>query len=361
MDDTKIEQFRLAIKNKNKICRVVCDEAHLIKNPLTFAADSILRINADFFIGVTATPMINRITDMRGYLCQIAKGKSLGLNLPNDIDSLISIYHADFDPEVNLPTNSLGETSESIIPANNKTKTSEMVHTAIKEKFPIHILCPEAYRMIGNKSKWSTDAARNVLKPILDIIQLRRILSKPFETIDGKFVRPGEDIPHYTVTTVELVLPKRLQQVYDEMTAEWRRKLNLGEEDAGSSYTKVKQSNEVVEGSLNNEAYRGLMVATFDLQLGRYLKKKRKGVPIAGSDEVQQWSNMDDDHGVSVKFKKCRPRGAHYIPPPTNRIDAANVHMAESVKMQAMVAQLATWKAGQHRALVYFNWPVTQL
>ncbi|KAF7916663.1 hypothetical protein BELL_1231g00040 [Botrytis elliptica] len=87
----------------------------------------------------------------------------------------------------------------------------------------------------------------------------------------------------------------------------------------------------------------------------------RKGIPIAGSDEVQQWSNMDDDHGVSVRFKKCRPRGAHYLPPPTNRIHTANVHMAESVRMQAMLAQLSTRMQGEHCALVYFNWTVSQV
>lgn len=348
------------LKNKKKIGRVVADECHLIKNPRTFAADSILRIEADTFIGVSATPMVNRINDMRGYLCQIAKGKDLGFKLPSDLDSLLSIYRPGFRPAIDFPTDNLGEESDLILRENDGSKTAEMVHDAVKKNFPIHILCPAAYRTIGQKSKWAANVAKDVLKPILNAIQLRRILSRSFETMDGIFIRPGEQIPHYTVTTVELELPRRFQQQYLQMTAEWRRRLNLGDGELNPAMTKVKQGNEDVEGSLNNEAYRGLMVATFDLQLGRYLKTKRKGVPIATSAEVFRWAEEDDDHGITLKYKKCRPKGAYYIPCPADRVNAANAHIAESVKLQAMAAQLAKWKQQNHRALVYFYWPICQ-
>ncbi|KAI9640762.1 hypothetical protein NHQ30_011071 [Ciborinia camelliae] len=359
-EEGKLEEFRLAIKNKHKIGRVVCDEAHLIKNPKTFAADSILRIKAEFFLGVSATPLINRITDMRGYLCQIAKGRHLGFNLPNDLSALLSIYKPGFDPRKDLPTNNIGEPYTPLLQPPDKSYTSEMVHNAVRKGYPIHILCPAAYLAIGNKSKWNANVARDVLRPILNLIQMKRLLSRAFETEPGVMVRPGEGIPHYTVTTIELQMSVNEQHQYDNLTLEWRRKLNLGEEEANSMLTKVKQGNEVAHGSLNNDAFRGLMVSSFDLQLGRYLRTNRKYIPIATSQEVFHWSKLDEDHGVSFKFKKCRPRGAHYIPPPSNRVDAASVHMAESVKQQAMVAQMARWKKDGKRALIYFNWPISQ-
>ncbi|PQE19592.1 dead-like helicase protein [Rutstroemia sp. NJR-2017a WRK4] len=102
MSDAQMKErkFTLLLKNHSIIGRTIADEAHLIKNPMTLAADTVLKVRAKRFIAVTANPMLNRATDLRGYLFQLHKGKDIGLNLPKSTAKLISIFDEDFNPLV---------------------------------------------------------------------------------------------------------------------------------------------------------------------------------------------------------------------------------------------------------------------
>ena len=104
---TKVEsefQFVFRLNSKGKIGRIVCDEVHFIKNPATKGAEAILRLGkqgAWNFWGLSATPMINRVNDLRGLLIQILKRTTLGLRLPTG-SAIRNMYKPGYNPYTGL-------------------------------------------------------------------------------------------------------------------------------------------------------------------------------------------------------------------------------------------------------------------
>ncbi|QSZ32509.1 hypothetical protein DSL72_002087 [Monilinia vaccinii-corymbosi] len=203
-DERILQKFELTFDHKGILGRVALDEAHLIKNPCTISGDAIYKMKIPRTNPISATPMINRINDLRGLLIQLMKWKELPLNLPTTLQGLVSIYHEGFDPINDLPKELGGIRAKSIVPPKTNDPNVVRLYQALEAKFPIHIMCPKAYFSVGAKSDWSPSVAREVLRPILQVIQRRRLMSNTFETIDGQFETPGKDIPHYTVKTIKL-------------------------------------------------------------------------------------------------------------------------------------------------------------
>ncbi|KAF7956277.1 hypothetical protein EAE96_005197 [Botrytis aclada] len=199
----------------------------------------------------------------------------------------------------------------------------------------MHILCPKVFLAVGNKSGWKPAIARAVLRPILELIQRKRLLSTSFETINGVIETPGEQIPHYTVNTVKLKMTKKAQRQYDD-TAEWRKKLYVPSEK-GAMMSSVKKANSESDGTINMEAYRGLQLATFDGQLVPLITRKVRDISVGTAQKVRSWYDRDDDHEINFKFYKSRPKGSEYIPPHSNRLQMAHVSLAKSAKLRALV------------------------
>jgi hypothetical protein len=353
--------FTMLLKNKAIIGRTIADDAHLIKNPMTVAADAVLKVRAKRFIVVTATPMLNRATDLRGYLVQLHKGKDIGLVLPRSTAKLVSIFNEGFNPLVDQIPDEEGTPCGSILPARGFGPEADRLYDALENyNFPIHLTCPELFRTIGGRTKWDAVTSRKVLRPILKLIQKKRLMSTPILTVDGKYIIPGEAIPHYTVRTVKLRMQKGQEMHYHNITEAWRKKLNVPNDVAVQSKTEIKVANEEYERTFNIEAYRGLQHATFDMQLVPLTKRRVKNVPAGTSTEIASWYEMDNDHGVTYKYYKARPSVASYIPCPSNKLDMMSVHIGQSPKLRAFLTQVYEWKQQGERILAFFNWPMCQ-
>ncbi|THV44125.1 hypothetical protein BGAL_0727g00020 [Botrytis galanthina] len=340
MDDQLLKKYELGFSHYGKFGRIVPDEAHIIKNPCTLTADVIYKCQIKRIVEPSATPMINHIRDARGLLIQLLKVKELPLNLPKTLKGLLSMYDPNFNPRHDLPKE---ENAVSILPPLSEDEQIVKLHKAADDGIPLHILCPKAFLAVGNQSNWDANAARIALRPILQNIQRKRLMSNTFETIDGRMETPGNAIPHYTVKTVNLRMPKLHQELYDESTFEC-----------------VKQQNSGATITMNMEAYRGLQLASFDGQLIELVQRKVKEVPAGTAKEVASWYDLDDDHGITYKYYRTRPSDGWYIPPPTNRLAAAATAMGLSPKLRAIVLQVAEWRAKGERCLLFLNWPMSQ-
>lgn len=358
-DEGVLRKYELLIRNPGTLGRLVTDESHIIKNPCTLAGDALYKMNIPLHNALSATAMINRINDLRGLLIQLLKVKELPLTLPSTIEGLQSIYAENFNPKEDLPIESGKVDRKLILPERNGTPGIDRVHDAIENGFPLHILCPKAFLAVGNKSKWAPAVSRSVLRPILELIQRKRLLSTTFETVNGEMETPGERIPHYTVKTVKLKMTKKEKRKYDADTEKWKKKLYVPSEK-GAMMTSVKKANSESEGTINMEAYRGLQLATFDQQLVPLIKRKVRDIPVGTTQEVRSWYEKDDDHGISFKYYKSRPIGAEYIPPHANRLQMAQVSLAGSAKLRALVVQVDEWKSQGERCMAFVNWPISQ-
>lgn len=359
-DERVLKRYKLNFNHRGSLGRVIADDAHLIKNPCTLAADSIYKLRIPRTILATATPMINRTNDLRGLLIQLLKVKELPITLPETLAGLVSIYHDDFDPLTDFPAEG-GRTTpkKSILPRKSDDPDVRRLFEALECQVPLHQLCPRSFLIIGNMSDWTPSVARDVLRPILLLIQRRRLMSHTFDTINGETETPGKEIPHYTVKTVRFKMTKRQARHYMNETTDWQRKLYVSSE-AGAPLTSVKKPNSSSDTAINMEAFRGLQLSSFDTQLIPLIRRKVKDVPVGTSQEVRSWYERDDDHGLTMKYYRTRPIDAYYIPPPENRFQMASVSMGGSIKMKALVHQISEWKSQGERCLVFFNWPMSQ-
>lgn len=359
LDEQVLRKYELAFNHHKMIGRIVVDEAHLIKNPCTLGADAIYKLQIPKTALITGTPIINRINDARGLLIQLMKVKELPLILPKTPQGLVSMYDSTFNPLRDLPNEAGSIQAQSILPARDGTDLVEKVYKAAEAGEPLHIMCPGAFLSVGNQSDWEPKTARAVLRPILNTIQRKRLMSHSFETVNGQVEIPGRGIPHYTVRTIRLKMPKAHARFYKETTAEWLKKIYMPNV-TGRPITSVKTANAEATGALNMEAFRGLQLSTFDGQLTKLVKRKVKSVPVGTAKEVRTWYERDDDHGISMKYYRTRPEEAWYIPLDTNRLQAALTSMGLSPKMKALVLQIAEWKEKGERCLAFFNWPQAQ-
>ncbi|CAD6448881.1 107f25ac-cb65-401b-816f-72ab3d43d814 [Sclerotinia trifoliorum] len=340
-DERVLRKYELTLKNNGKLGRVVADEAHLIKNPCTLAADAIHKLQIERTTLVTATPMINRINDARGLLIQLVKVKELPLNLPITVQGLVSMYREGFNPLVDLPLEEDGVPARLIVPKTDEQPEVVRLYKAIKAGCPLHMLCPKAFLTVGTKSEWEPSVARLVLRPILKLIQRRRLMSNSFETTNGIMETPGKDIPHYTVKTLKLRMRPNHNIYYHNTTSEWEKNLFVSNE-VGVPITSVKNPNSISEGTINMEAYRGLQLSSFDGQLTQLVKRKVKDVPAGTAKEVRSWYDRDDDHGITYKYHRTRPKEAYYITPPTNRLHMATTSTGLSPRQREKDAWLSS-------------------
>jgi hypothetical protein len=190
--------------------RVICDEAHIIKRTRTKTHKSIELIKHKHIWFVTATPMINRVTDLSGYLTLLWK-KEFRLQPASfeaadaspddsvyDLELLENLgdklYSPDFDPSEYMP---------------HDPKVVE----AIGNGMPLYVLDPDAFKLLHRKNGLTTANSPAVLHSILGLIQRRQTKASFIDLEDGSPLRRiGADIPPYRITTVEI-----------KMTAEQRR------------------------------------------------------------------------------------------------------------------------------------------
>lgn len=328
----------------------------MLKRCACLAARCILRMKFQSFIGVTATPMLNRVDDYHGYLVQFARTKELfsKINLPKK-DQMYELYFL-YD--------SWRDHYKEWLP-----KGSHRLHNRLEEAnnagYPLQMLCPQAFRLVGGRTKWDTTACRGVLRPIIALTQMRRLMSRAVETTPGNFVTPGGDIPPHRMLTVELKMSPGSKAKYDRLTMVWRDR--IGDEDLSpeddpdiSMDTNLNKLNDRVV-ALNAQAYRGLMHTTFDMSLACLTARVQEGISAGTSKEVNSWKERDNDHGMTFKFERSKMSGSEArFPPYQDRLSMAFACIVESPKLMYIANQLFQWKKEGHRAVIFFNWPMCQ-
>ncbi|KAI9674034.1 MAG: hypothetical protein M1829_003877 [Trizodia sp. TS-e1964] len=152
------------------IYRVICDEGHKVKNPHTASHDSIKSLSCERRWFLTATPLINKVTDILGYLSILFQPEWRRDQTADD--SAISHYQkaAAFDP--------------------------------IEDK--LHLLDPTLFKKLIKKGTLSRYNASKSLPRIFEMIQLRRTVATRMVIPPDNVCYVGGEIPQYHVETIEL-------------------------------------------------------------------------------------------------------------------------------------------------------------
>ncbi|KAJ6783709.1 hypothetical protein PWT90_09934 [Aphanocladium album] len=177
---------------------VICDEAHIVKNPTSRVHRLVDAIQQDFLLLVTATPLgfgykIGQ-EDARLYYepetweaIQKSRSSSNGISLERCIGK------------------SDGANDDvSTFSARQLQRRAEFEKCIRSGKLPLFRLHPALFHAFAEKARWDIDVALEAIQPIMQYFSIRRGMMSELVLSDGTVVRPGDGIPPMTIKTVEL-------------------------------------------------------------------------------------------------------------------------------------------------------------
>jgi SNF2 family DNA or RNA helicase len=298
---------------KHHFDRVICDEAHALKNPGTLTHLAIKHLEASKMWFVSATPMINHVRDLGGYLALLwDEDWTLG----EDLD-LEDFYAEILD-------------ASTLIDGIDESKVGLI--TAINKGHNVFQLDPHRYRIVTGGDRPDSSLVGLALRAILSQIQLRHTMATVIDMGDGQMLPIGENIPHYRVTTVELRMSRaqsqRYQQIYDQHVGS----LYTGAAIAACSDRNSKPSAlgpEEPRGRLNMFSHRRLVHATLNTHLETLVCSVGKRSLVK---DINRWYESAKDFGVTHFFRHTRP--APYFQPYQDRLSMAEYMSGPSVKIQ---------------------------
>jgi hypothetical protein len=185
---------------KAKFDVAIFDEAQALKNRTSHTHLMVKQLNVKARMLVTATPLLNDLRDIYGFL-QLLWPADLPFDVQaEDLDKTkfdpLSIYSEDFDPK--RPCNLAGEVIGSFIRPPSKDTTPDMRiarlrwDQAVKQKWRPWTAHPLAFYYAfkslesdkGNTPQLMAKAGHKLLAPILRLLQSRRLMSTKLG--DGK-------------------------------------------------------------------------------------------------------------------------------------------------------------------------------
>lgn len=360
MDDSEAATLdpRVTYHNplQGRFKRMILDEGHKAKNPRTKTAHAAKLVEPDHTIIVTATPMINRIADLIGYLDLLFKPE--WRVAPREWEGerayelTFDLYSDDTLPQ-HTPIYSFG--GELAI-------YQDAAHTTLVDNYlPLWRLDPDAYRSVTRSmetepSVFAATQAHRVLRTVLPLIQLRRTMATEVVRFPGEApIRIGDGIPHFRIVTVELAYSRLQQRRYDALHGIVAQGLYKGVTEEQNIHRPSTAAKEV-GGGRSIAVHRQLSHATFNMDLDTLAKRVKKNLV----KHVNKWYERTADRGMSFYWDMVKPVPS--LPPYADRYSFGIALAENSPKLQylAGVLQDACLGDEHERVLIMCGWPMTQ-
>lgn len=343
--------------------RVVMDEGHKVKNPLTIASHLVGLLQAPIRWFLTATPMLNRAIDFLGYLYL----------LWNDMMAL----QAEEDPP-----GAADRYLQDVTPALTPAYLTGGRYDWEKYRMPLWRLDPFYFRRQLNEKERDLGVyqAYIALKAIIPLIMMRRtqvrpqtlvcdtaLESEPMLTslpqatemeVRGQTLRIGSQIPIYEVCTVELDFPSDAAYVAYKKTYIKYAKFLQQPYDQSATPSKIPAPKVPSDASIgrNFGFHRRLSLITFNPALEHLLNRVR----ASQAQHVEKWYGRHKDHGMSMYFDATKPE--RNLPPYTDRFAFGMYLAKDSPKLLYLGRLIGEICLGQEprRVMIYADWPISQ-
>jgi SNF2 family DNA or RNA helicase len=303
-----------------RFARVICDEGHKLKNrkSATFAAISDLATRNKWIL--SATPLINRVSDMIAYLTWFWRK----------------------DWKIPIPMGDSGEPS-ACYEHFWRTPPSQ------RQQFvSLALLDPDRFRANCSSGNMSLARAKWVLPAILGVIQLRR--STATRIVLGPDMPPqriGSTIPPYRVRTVELRLSPAEQYEYNTFHNELIECLRR----RNPNYNKLDADHEPPV-FFDNHFLRRLSHLSFATTLERLVRKVNEN----GVNDVNRWREMTDG---GARWFVGQTKLDYGLPVPTDCQSIAEYLAAGSPKLAYLSLVLMEVVLEKKEKLIIFcEWPM---
>ncbi|KAL4982726.1 P-loop containing nucleoside triphosphate hydrolase protein [Aspergillus falconensis] len=317
--------------------RVILDEGHKVKNINTRQHQSIALLQAQHIWIFSATPMLNQMVDLGGYLALM--------------------HQADWDTKAaSAIAEAGGDPLQIYLDAEQTLKTTP--NTDIT-----HLLSPWLFSAVAHKDYLKALSGHHALPLVLRQICLARAKDDP---VDPTTVKPGEtyekigdSIPPLEIQTIDLCYPPYLQKEHDAVYNMLVRKLKTG----GGSVRTVDKGGDAKEGNLNMGILRQLALVGFCPRLDDFIT--RAGHSRSMSREMAKnlvgrrdrgfswfWQHTSRDRLASIPVPRAHV--AAYLAGECPKLRYLSKILQDEGALQATVAPGAV----KHRFLVFCRYPL---
>lgn len=335
--------------------RKIFDECHYMRNPSTYLSQAAFVTPALFTHFVSATPLLNHIKDLVGYLYQIWDPK-WGLRdhrgRPQDKPN-IEWYDETFNPRhyrhKDAPEreafNMLGEFYD-------KFDNGDLPR--------LWMLDPRLYRATGQKHKWNPKFAAKVVPVVLEMFMLRMNMNTVIDMPDNTRVNIGKSVPTPEIRTTMLEFDDELNP--GEAEAYYRRvafalKGPSKYRDEDEADTEVDLQEFINTDMQPTSTARYLSLATLDCQLARMTNialKSQENITVS----QQHWITHDfQDGGATMKYLATRE--SSILPIPQGQ-PALAVHLSGSSPKFRHIVKLIKESSPDRRFVIFFQYPMGQ-
>ncbi|KAF4547815.1 Hypothetical protein D9617_35g089660 [Elsinoe fawcettii] len=293
---------------------VIVDEAHKIKNKTTKTALAILKLEAEHHIFLTASPMINDVSNLEGILDFFWR----------PIQSNKLYTHRIKTGREHNPVLEYDRVAAMLGPSNSSGQDS----------FCNIILDPVPFaRVFSGKSSTDAELSQKIIPAIMSMISLRRVSGQELVGHDGETFKIGDNIPPWIMTTVELLASccKHRQFIAD---AEKAAILEAGydlppeqKDEIDALYTGIADDSQALgfagRRHINHVVFNGIMS-----------QFSKRSIDISADKLIKL--SKDSSYNSYYLYWHVSTVPWPSLPPYTGRLDQARYIAGMSPKLQAM-------------------------
>lgn len=345
------------LKFKPKIIgTLIADEAHEIKHPKTNKAQAAYLLDADIHFLLTANPVDNKVSDVRGLLFALYKPEEWQIDWPRgeDFEALLKMFDHGFDPF------KIKDANDSVL-----DNASPEYIQALRVSQHLWRLNPHAYRWLGHKMrKFGPEFSRKVLGSIFQLCLLRRgtvsVTTMPSEgsnTVSGILA-----LPPMTIRTIEVSRGREEKDYEDLVGMNFRLIFRDDEKDSAASAARVANANEIPDKAFDNFWDTFLSHVTADLGLADVLRSTELSEAPASRyslPDIETLQQSNTDCGMSFYYSMTR-RATDPVQPPSDRLSMIRHLVRRSPKLRWLLVKLEELKHRGEKVVIYCVHPLTQ-
>ncbi|RMZ78246.1 hypothetical protein DV737_g3998, partial [Chaetothyriales sp. CBS 132003] len=327
---------------RGRFCRVVCDEGQKVKNCYSKTHVGVWYSFAQHYWIVSATPMLNSVVDLLGYLWLFWRSSwAISHHTNGEVVMSKTLYAADARANARRDFPDYG---------------TKFVEKPAPCDMDLFVLDPSVFTRLANKGELQAVAGYDVLRAVLGILQFKVTMATTFD-VNGQTIRAGTNLVPYKSTVVELrptpLEARALQNIFRVHFPDLYK--------PGGDRSKGKDDSSTSHGLRDVRVHRALSVSTSDVRLYHIVSKVQ-----ALADQCSTWTAEYKDRGATYYFNTVRPDNTYMVY--ATRWELLGFIASSSVKLRYLCRLLyqclygnSTDNTTPHEAeklLIFTNWPV---
>lgn len=206
-DIAQHEPVRLSIPNA-QFNFIICDEGHLVKNPNSLTHKLIKTLHHEAILIVSATPILNHVKDFDGYInlmwqhfwgFKFKVGSEPKAESFYNNDAWEAVKRGENGQPLTLDLCLDGNGDETLLTGTTSLRAqqlrAEYVDFVRSGQAPLFRLNPILFQAFAKDVNDDGAVAERAIKPLLEMICLRRGMLSQLTLPDGTIISPGDEMP----------------------------------------------------------------------------------------------------------------------------------------------------------------------